>query len=114
MLDLKFYRHPVSGTLQAELVLRDGGRTQAAVVAVIQKRVVRWKDVGPAHPMVRQEGKRAVTWRVGMVDPTGGAGYDADVFERPTLKAAKTEIAARLFIAVTGAREGEMGLKGAS
>jgi len=90
MMKLRFWKEdPINrpDLTWAELVLRDKDQTTAATVAVIAK--------------------KGRIWEVGMVPPTKGAGFDADVFERPTLKAAKAEIAARLFIAIVGCRDGD-------
>ena len=105
MLRLKFRKHPMPDTIQADLVLRDGSETRAVAVAVIKKKARLWQDVDTSLPtVVRTKG---TVWQVEMLPPTAGAGFDPDVFERPTLKAAKSEIAARMFISIVGYRHGK-------
>jgi hypothetical protein len=107
MLKLKFWKDSdTPDAIQVDLILRDGPETRAATVAVIRKRTRRWQDVEAGLPtVVRQEGKKAVTWEVTMTPPTVGASFDPDVFERPTLRAAKREIAARMFVSIVGCRD---------
>jgi hypothetical protein len=101
MLELKFRKDPdYPDVTYAEVVLEDNARNggkKAVIVAALKRRVARpdptWWDVSMLPP--------------GLMSPDEvGASFDRAEFSRLSLREAKQEIAARLFIGMIGRREG--------